>query len=721
MAKLVVGVNDLKTVCPDLAEEWDVEKNGGHLPSEYTYGSGKRVWWKCPTFGHSYMTVISYRTISHTGCPVCAGKKVLVGFNDLASMRPDLADEWDSDMNCDLSPRDVTLNTSRKVWWRCPDFGHSYQASIYQRTHGRGCPICAGSRVLPGFNDLATTHPEIASEWSKRNGDMTPEMFTHGSSFKAWWICKEHGHEWQAIINSRTSGNGCPYCGNKIVLKGFNDLATTHPEIAMDWSPDNDGDPTMYTAGSAYKAKWKCAECGHEWQARISHRIKECGCHECAKRKGLFTFRGHGNPPGKNESFGFVEHDLLREWDFVRNEIDPYAIYPNCTKKVWWKCPEHGHSYIASIIKRVDRGDGCPYCSGRRLLAGFNDLATTHPHLVDEWSPVNELTPDGVSMGSSYVATWTCPNHGHSYKLSVKQRVRAKEGCPFCNGTEILVGFNDLATTHPYLAYEWSDRNDKMPTDYTHGSMDKVWWKCVECGHEWEATIGSRSQGHGCPDCAKRTISEVQRRPDPGKSLEEMHPQLAKEWHPSLNAVSPADVSYGSSQKAWWLCPTCHYVWESVIVTRYHGIGCPSCSSRRRASFPEKAVFYYVSMAYPDALPNRTPNERFGKMELDIYIPSIGVGIEYDGERWHQDSEKDERKDAVCLESGIVLIRVREPRCPKYERSPFHKEVERTDHSDEALDACIRTVLRMIGAPDEIDVDTAMDRSAIRALLGDAS
>ena len=53
------------------------------------------------------------------------------------------------------------------------------------------------------------------------------------------------------------------------------------------------------------------------------------------------------------------------------------------------------------------------------------------------------------------------------------------------------------------LLREWSARNEKPLTEYTTGTIQKGWWKCSDCHHEWQSRISTRSRGSGCPNCKK--------------------------------------------------------------------------------------------------------------------------------------------------------------------------------------------------------------------------
>lgn len=151
------------------------------------------------------------------------------------------------------------------------------------RQRGSGCPYCSGKKVINGVNDLQTLFPEIAKEWNyEKNGSLRPDMVSRSSNKKVWWKCGK-GHEWKAIVSSRTKGTNskCPTCSNHTVLAGFNDLQTTFPPIAKQWNYEKNGDllPTQVVAGSGKRVWWKC-ENGHEWQARIIDRTKR-RCADC--------------------------------------------------------------------------------------------------------------------------------------------------------------------------------------------------------------------------------------------------------------------------------------------------------------------------------------------------------------------------------------------------------------------------------------------------------
>ena len=211
------GANDLASRFPELAKEWHPTKNGALTPRDVAPGTKRQVWWRCEK-GHTWRCSVQSRTLEGTGCPVCAGRVILPGENDLASRFPEIAKEWHPTKNAPLLPSQVAPSSKRRVWWRCP-VGHEYAAEIGMRTiRNSGCPYCAGKKVLAGFNDLATTQPQIAAQWhAALNGALTPQMVTAGSHKKIWWKCAE-GHIWKAAVYARAGKQrrGCPVCAGVV-------------------------------------------------------------------------------------------------------------------------------------------------------------------------------------------------------------------------------------------------------------------------------------------------------------------------------------------------------------------------------------------------------------------------------------------------------------------------------------------------------------------------
>ena len=282
--KVLCGYNDLVSINPKIAEEWNYEKNKELKPENFTANSGRNVWWKCAN-GHDYRATIIHRN-KGGGCPYCLNQKLLPGYNDLATRNPNLAQEWDYDLNKNLKPTDVFPSGHQKVWWKCKKGHPSYQAMLSNRSCGKGCPYCSNQRVAQGQTDLQTINPIVATEWDyEKNNGLTPMEIMPYSNKKVWWKCAK-GHEWQAPIYNRSNGRNCPYCANQKILQGYNDLNTVNPILSKEWdyTLNKNLKPTEVSANSKRKVWWACKK-GHKWHARIDHRNNGSGCPECAKQK----------------------------------------------------------------------------------------------------------------------------------------------------------------------------------------------------------------------------------------------------------------------------------------------------------------------------------------------------------------------------------------------------------------------------------------------------
>ena len=226
--------NSLAEVHPELVSEWS-EKNLLLTPDGITFGSNKKVWWK-GTCGHEWQASVKARSNGEK-CPICSGARVIAGINDLATLEPLLVKQWSKKNK--IKPTEVSIGSHKKVIWRC-EKGHEWEAAVKSRTINRtGCPYCSHNKVLGGFNDLATLLPDIAAEWSDRNYPLLSTQVMVFANRKVWWKCKDCGREWNTLISTHSGGSKCPYCSGYIFLKGFNDLQTTHPEIASEWSEKN--------------------------------------------------------------------------------------------------------------------------------------------------------------------------------------------------------------------------------------------------------------------------------------------------------------------------------------------------------------------------------------------------------------------------------------------------------------------------------------------------
>ena len=492
----------LATEYPKVAMQWHPVKNGELSPYDVTSKSDKKVWWLCEK-GHEWPAIIKNRSFHNKGCPYCAGQKVWTGFNDLATINPQLAREWHPTMNGTLLPQNVTVHYSKKVWWMCTE-GHEWPATVDNRSGGTTCPYCSGRLSIPGKTDLATTHPEIAAEWHPtKNGNLYPSMVSHGSSKKVWWMCNK-GHEWQAVISSRRT-SGCPICAGE--------KRTSFPEQVIYFytqkitSAYNRYMLNSKTEIDIYLPKLKI---GIEYDGVFFHNDEEAHLRE--KRKEL-TASQYGITLLRVKETETAFAETLSENTIYCRPYPTFFELKSVVIQLITRINEiSNNAFTVDVDIDRDRGNiYAQYVNSEKE----NSLQMMNPKLAAQWHPYRNETvsPLMVTANSNKKVWWQCSKCGHECQAVVASRNRGN-GCPQCKRTtgsqnqvrSIVSDRGSLALRLPELAKEWhlTKNNDLYPTDVTISSGKKVWWQCSKCGHEWQAVVGSRSRGCGCPECARR-------------------------------------------------------------------------------------------------------------------------------------------------------------------------------------------------------------------------
>jgi hypothetical protein len=496
--RIILKSNSLQFNYPQIAKEWHPNKNGVINPFKVSPGSNKKVWWKCEKGDdHEWLETINAR-VKGNGCTICSNRKV-VPSNSLSTTHAEIAKEWHPTKNGDLIPEDVVIGSSKKVWWKCEKGDdHEWEAVLYSRINS-GCPICTGRKVVLS-NSLKTKNPKLLKEWDfKKNNGINPDKIYYSSTTKVWWKCeKGDDHEWQASVQTRNNGVGCPYCSGQKV-SSTNSFSNIYPGLTKMWHPAKNGNlsPKNFTSKSSKsKVWWKCEKGDdHEWQTTIANISNGNNCPFCANRK-----------ISKTNSFLNLNPSLAKEWDKEKNTgIDIYNVIYGGKKIYWWKCKKgEDHSWRASMENRI-KGRGCPVCINRKVVPS-NCLSTTHPYIAKEWNPTknSNLTPNNFVSGSSKKIWWKCDaGDDHEWQTSILNRAEKGSGCLICSN-QITVLSNSIKSLNPRLAKQWhpSKNGNLKPSDLGLGSNKKVWWKCDKGNdHEWKTSPNKRSSGNNCPYC----------------------------------------------------------------------------------------------------------------------------------------------------------------------------------------------------------------------------
>lgn len=167
-----VGCGSLGRKNPELAKEWNFNKNSPLTPFDVYNGSGKNAWWIHEINGekHEWEADIKSRNKGN-GCPYCSGHKVCKS-NCLATKRPEIAKEWHPTKNGDLTSTDVGAGSQIKAWWQCKKCKTEWKTEVYHRNDGNGCPRCSQNhkvRLIDGENCDSKTEA-FCYLWLKSSG-----------------------------------------------------------------------------------------------------------------------------------------------------------------------------------------------------------------------------------------------------------------------------------------------------------------------------------------------------------------------------------------------------------------------------------------------------------------------------------------------------------------------------------------------------------------------
>lgn len=353
-----------------------------------------------------------------------------------------------------------------------------------------------------------------------------------------------------------------------------------------------------------------------------------------------------------------------------------------------------------------------------KAVSDDNRLSLTYPEVAEEWHPTKNgvLKSCDVSFGSHRKVWWLCSS-GHEWESIIRNRTRLGRKCPYCTHQKVLTGQTDFASVCPAAAKEWHPTKNGVltPDRVLFGTHKKVWWLCSVCGYEWEAEIKSRYYGCGCPRCNRGQFFDV---PTVGvDDLATVRQDLVNQWNYEKNyPLTPSDIRYGSGKRVWWICKNGHE-YQMKIDNKIRGESCPICSHRRRSSLPEQTVFYYVKKVFPNAI--NSYKEVFDNgMELDIFIPEINTGIEYDGKIYHSSADnqlRDFRKYKLCQEKRIRLIRIAQDAI--YSEKKSDELISHKQHNDSSLEDAIKKLFDILGQPGSVDINIKRDKLEILTYL----
>lgn len=490
---------------PELMAEWDFSKNDIN-PNAILPKKNVKVWWKCKDCGHEWQSSLQSRTRKKsTGCPICRDKKarehqrknIFEKNGSLVDSHPQILKEWDYEKNT-VDPKDITCQYSKPVHWICR-YGHEWMKPVNLRIRlNLNCPVCARHHGT-SFSEQTLFYyinKAVAAE---------SRYLTNGIEMDIYIPSMKVGIEYDGIFyhNSLKSqereakkNSFCRNQGIRLIRVKESDVNNVVGDVIFT-IPLKDYSNLYVVLQLIFR------------KLDIDFQLDFNILRDRFDILEQYVFAEEKN--------GLVKQypSIAEQWDRLKNgRIKPECIKPSSNQKFWWKCPQ-GHSWLAAVYSRIN-GNECPMCSGKTLVVGQNDLMSQSFELAEEWHPTKngELTPSMITIRNGKKVWWLCPVCGHEWQATPAHRSEGK-GCPVCGRKKSEKGRSltylqksgSLAEVHPELLCEWnSEKNVGLdPLKITVHNGINVWWKCKECGHEWQAIVSNRTdKGCGCPMCAKQ-------------------------------------------------------------------------------------------------------------------------------------------------------------------------------------------------------------------------
>lgn len=458
----VLPEKSLATLNPQLASEWNTERNGDLTPDKVSLYSNQKVWWKC-TRGHEWQASVNNRAKGRN-CRQCSAElkssfpeqaityylskcmpvesrskingwevdiylpdlNIGIEYDGIAYHSKNIQIDRETRKENDLCGHIELIRVKENynissvegnTIWFIVDAQYSnlqsallelvyllemrlgYKLSLDINLERDRISILSSYRAMELKNSFASKHPELLPYWNwNKNQKLKPENFRASSNFSLWWKCPTCNGEWTESIGLFAKYKNCPYCSNRKLLTGFNDLKTKYPEIADEWNYNKNESllPENILFGSAKSVWWICQN-GHEWTASPSQRISVgTKCPKCSRSGHIIKRREQS----ELQLLVDVCPDLVNEWDYSKNtNIDIETMLSSSTQRVYWKC-SRGHSWSASVYNRAIAKTGCPTCKGRIGWDGYYALLlkykTEHGHIQMK---AKYETEDGFRLG----------------------------------------------------------------------------------------------------------------------------------------------------------------------------------------------------------------------------------------------------------------------------------------------------------------------------------
>ncbi len=407
---------------PDVAAQWDYERNEGKRPEEFSRGMVKKVWWICDK-GHSYQARVDHRCSMHSECSYCAGKKAWPGFNDLKTLYPEYAAEWDHEKNTKCLD-DVVSRSDKDAYWICPICNRSYKRKVNERVlKGLGCKYCFGEKHTSQQEQAfyyyfsLKTDAESRARIDNTEIDIYLPLIKTGIEYNG-----EYFHENKTDKDKKKT--------EKLKEKNIRCITVSHGRERIISNDDIILETKHNQNPSDDELRWGLLQ---------AFRLTGIDPPDIDLKRDRTKIYSLYIKLNKNDNLLTRFPELAAQMDPEKNNgLRPEAFKYASNKTVVWTCPVCLSDYPMRIANRTFNNSGCPYCAGKKIKVGLNDLGTTHPALVKEWDyDRNDKTPQEYTKGSDKKVFWRCSKCGHSWAAAIFSRSQGV-GCPACAGKVIV-------------------------------------------------------------------------------------------------------------------------------------------------------------------------------------------------------------------------------------------------------------------------------------------